>query len=99
MYSEGCAFCASRNDEASITIRHAIQHRATRLGARVLHRHDALAARTADHHALADNDRRLVADHDARMLRGEVGARAVGPDDGIAREDAAPAVVAGDVIA
>ena len=33
------------------------------------------------------------------MLRGEVGARAVGPDDGVAREDAALAVVAGDVVA
>ena len=33
------------------------------------------------------------------MLRGEVGARAVGPDDGVAGEDAALAVVAGDVVA
>ena len=91
---------APRNDEgASITIRHAVQHRAARLRARILHRHRPLAASAPDHHALADDDRRFVADHDARMLRGEVGARAVGPDDGVAGEDAALAAVAGDVVA
>jgi hypothetical protein len=37
------------------------------------------------------------ADDHARMRRSKVGARAIRPDDGIAREDAAPPVIAGDV--
>ena len=51
------------------------------------------------HDARADDDGLLVADDHARVLRGEVGARAVGPDDRVAREYPAPAVIAGDIVA
>ena len=80
-----------------VAIRHAIEHGAARLvrRARIFHRHHTLAL--ADEHARAHDDRRLVADDDARMRRGQAGARAVGPDDRIACEDAAPAVFAGDI--
>ncbi len=59
---------------------------------------DALAA-AADDDALADDDRRFVADDDARVRRGETRFRPVGPDDRVARKDAAPPVVARDVVA
>ena len=86
-----------RRRDHSKAIRHAIQNRAARLvrRARIFHRHHALAL--ADEHAGADDDGRFVADDDARMRRGQARSRAVGPDDGVAREDAAPAVVAGHV--
>src|SRR5437773_2186500 len=85
--------CIANRNLISVTIRNPVQHRAARPArvARVFHRDHALAL--ADEHALADNDRRLVADDDAWMRRGETRSRAVGPDDGIAREDAAPSVV------
>ena len=79
-----------------VAIRHAIEHGAARrLGARIFHRHHALAL--ADEHALSDDDGRFVADDDAGVRRGQARARAVGPDDGIAREDAALAVVAAHI--
>src|SRR6185312_17145838 len=78
----------------SIAIRHALEHRAARPArvGRVLHRHHALAL--ADDHALADDDRGSVADDHARVRRDRAGARAVRPDDRIARKHPAPAVVA-----
>src|SRR6185312_6671369 len=83
----------------SKTIGHAVQRRAVRLRARILHLHHPLAAAVADHHALTDDDGRAVTDDNAWVLRGEVGPRAVRPDDGVAGKDAAPAILAGHVIA
>ena len=81
-----------------ITIRHAIQYRAARLArrARIFHRHHAALA-VAGEHAGTDHDRRLVADDDAWMRRDQVRPRAIGPDQGFAGENPAPAVVAGHV--
>src|SRR4051794_3986155 len=78
----------------SVAVRDAVQHRAARPAgvARVFHRHHALAL--ADKHALTDVDGRFVADDDARMRRGQIRTRAIGPDDGVAREDPTPSVVA-----
>lgn len=74
----------------SIAIRHAIEHRAARPPrvAWILHRHDAAAF--ADEHAWPDPDRGRVADDHARMRRGQARARAVAPDDGVARKHPAP---------
>src|SRR5207237_3976189 len=83
----------------SIAVRHAVEGGAARLRAGVLHWHHAFARTAADEHPRANNDRLLVADDDARVLRGEVGARAVGPDDRVSRENPAPSIVAGDVVA
>ena len=80
-----------------ITVRDAIENRTARLvrRARIFERHDALAL--ADEHALSHDHGRFVADDDARMRRGQARAGAVGPDDRIAGEHAAPAVVAAHV--
>src|SRR6188768_3374817 len=82
---------------SSVTIRHTIEHRAARPArvARIFHRHHAAAF--ADEHAGPDDDRRLVADDDARMRRGQARSGAVGPDDCISCEDAAPAIIATDI--
>ena len=84
-------------DQALVAIRDAVEHRAARLvrRARIVERHRAFAG--TDKHALPDHHRLLVADDHTRMRRGEVGARAVGPDDCVTREDAASSVGAGDV--
>src|SRR6185312_7121528 len=82
----------------SVAVGHALESRAARLRARVLHRH-SVALAMSHHDALADDDGLLVADDHARVLRGEAGARAVGPNDRVAREYPAPAVVAGDIVA
>src|SRR5882757_6573342 len=85
---------ARRISTISITIRNAIEHRAACPAgiARVFHRHHAVAL--ADEHAGPDDNRRFVADDDARMRRDQARSRAVGPDDRFAGEDAAPSVIA-----
>src|SRR3954471_21645638 len=84
----------------SKTIRHPIQDRTPRLArrARILHRHmPALAV--AREHPGPDHHRRLVADDHARMRRSQPRRRAVGPHDGVTLVDAAPPVVAGNIVA
>ena len=61
---------------------------------RIVHRHRALAL--ADEHAGPDMNRALVAYDDALMRR-RARARAVRPEDDIARKHPAPAVIATDV--
>ncbi len=80
-----------------VAIRNAIEDGAARLvrRTRIIHRHHAVAF--ADEHARPDDDRRFVADDDARMRRGQARSRAVGPDDRVAGQHAAPSVIAGDV--
>src|SRR5262249_31939179 len=84
-------------DHALVAVRYAIEHGAARFvwRARIVERHHAAAA--SDEYALADDHRLLVADDHARMRGSKIGTRAVGPDDCIARKEAAPAVVAGNV--
>src|ERR1700687_4130263 len=79
-----------------ITIRRAIEDGAARLvrRVRVIQRHHALAL--ADEYARSHPHRRFIADDDARMRR-QARSRAVGPDDGIARQQSAPSVIAGHV--
>ena len=49
-------------------------------------------------HAWADDDGQFVADDHAGMRRSQPRFRTVGPDDGVARKNTSPAVVAGDVV-
>ncbi len=80
-----------------VTIRDAIEDGTPRLVrcARIIQGHDALAL--ADEHALSDDHGRFIADDDARMRGGQARPGAVGPDDRISGENAAPAVVATDI--
>jgi hypothetical protein len=72
-----------------VAIRCAIEDGTARLvrRVRVIQRHNAFAL--ADEHAGSHPHRRFVADDDARMRR-QARSRAVGPDDGVARQQAPP---------